>query len=62
MPKSVLRYDMGKGQYFDLETSFTQFSFPNKETVSCRQFMLPVSPVFHTEVTGETGNMSCLQQ
>ena len=50
MPKSVLPYDMGKGQYFDLETSFSQFFSPNKETVTS---------VWNT---GETGNMNCLQQ
>ena len=26
MPKSVLRYVLDKGQYFDPETSFTQFN------------------------------------
>ena len=37
LPKSVLRYVLDKGQYFDLETSFTQSCFPNKETGSqCR--------------------------
>ena len=28
MPKSVLRYELDKGQYFGLETSFTQSCFP----------------------------------
>ena len=29
MPKSFLRYELDKGQYSDVETSFTQSSFPN---------------------------------
>ena len=32
MPKSVPRYVVDKGQYFDPETSLTQSCFPNKET------------------------------
>ena len=31
-PKSVLGYVLDKGQYFHLETSFTQSCFPNKNT------------------------------
>ena len=31
MPKSVLRYELDKGQYFDPETSYTQSCFPNKK-------------------------------
>ena len=31
MPKSVLCYELDKGQYFDPETSFTQSCFPNKK-------------------------------
>ena len=31
MPKSVLPYELDKGQYFDPETSFTQSCFPNKK-------------------------------
>ena len=34
MPKSVLCYVQDKGQYFVLETYFTQSPFPNKETDS----------------------------
>ena len=32
MPKSVLCYELNKGQYFDPEISFNQSCFPNKET------------------------------
>ena len=32
MPKSILRYELDKGQYFDLETTFTQSCFSNKKT------------------------------
>ena len=56
MPKSVLRYDLDKGQYFDLETSSTQSCFPNKETDSqwrVKQFIL----CFLLWNTRETGNI-----
>ena len=37
VPKSVLRYVLDKGPYFDLETVFIQSCFPNKETDSRRR-------------------------
>ena len=43
MPKSVLCYFLDKGQYFNLESVFTQSCFPNKDTNSrkrVKQFII----------------------
>ena len=39
MSKSVLRYELVKGQYFDPETSFNQSCSPNKKADGRRELM-----------------------
>ena len=50
--KSVLRYVLDKGQYFDLETSFTQSSFPYEE------IDIELNRCSHSELVFET-NTHC---